>query len=109
MEATTPSPSAFSTESTGLVDRPPQSLEPVEDLYETTPPVVQPSMSQPPPATRYASVAIDPDQVDPERVQRLDFMERDRTGTASPGVHYLEASQPTTQQYPRPHSLGVKL
>ena len=66
-------------------------------------------MSQPPPATRYASVAIDPDQVDPERVQRLDFMERDRTGTASPGVHYLEASQPTTQQYPRPHSLGVKL
>src|SRR5271154_2292506 len=41
--------------------------------------VVQPAMSEPPPATRYASVTADPDQVDPEREQRREYMERDRT------------------------------
>lgn len=65
-------------------------------------PVVQPATSGPPPATRYASVTADPEQVDPEREHRREYMERerDRTATVSPGE---------SQQYFRPHSLGVKL
>lgn len=84
----------------------PQSEPPIDDLYGTAPPIGTQHPISAPPSARQPTPQP---PVNPERTQRREYMERDRTVSPNIRAPYQELSPQPQIQQPRSHSLGVKL